>query len=109
MIMEITRNVILDLLPLYLADEASADTRALVQNYLESDPALAKLAERSAMTNLLEDVPIPLSKENQMEAYKEAKRMILQRTVIVAVLIAFAILGMLTLAGMALFFLVNQV
>ena len=109
MIMEITRNVILDLLPLYLADEASADTRALVENYLESDPALAKLAERSAMTDLLEDVPIPLIKENQMEAYEEAKRMILQRTVIVAVLIAFAILSALSLAGLAFFYLVNQV
>jgi hypothetical protein len=30
--MEITRNVILDLLPLHLADEASADTRALSRN-----------------------------------------------------------------------------
>ena len=109
MIMEITRNVILDLLPLYLADEASADTRALVENYLESDPTLAKLAERSAMIDLLKDVPIPLLKENQMEAYKEAKRMILQRTVIVAVLIAFAILSALSLAGLAFFYLVNQV
>ncbi len=109
MIMEISRNIILDLLPLYLADEASADTRALVENYLESDPALAKLTERSAMTDLLEDIPIPLTKENQMEAYEEAKRMILQRTVIVAVLIAFAILSALSLAGLACFYLVNQV
>ena len=108
MIMEITRNVILDLLPLYLEDEASADTRALVENYLESDPTLAKLAERSAMIDLSKDIPIPLVKEDQMEAYKEAKRMILQRTMIVAALIALAILGMLSLAGLAFFFLVNQ-
>ena len=109
MIMEISRNVILDLLPLYLADEASADTRALVENYLESDPALAKLAERSAMTDLMKDIPIPLTKENQMEAYEEAKRMILQRTLIVGALIAFVILSMLSMAALAFFFLVNQV
>ena len=46
--MEITRNVILDLLPLYLADEVSADTRALVEKYLETDPELANIAEQSA-------------------------------------------------------------
>ena len=46
--MDITRNVILDLLPLYLADEVSADTRALVDKYLESDPQLSNLAKQSA-------------------------------------------------------------
>jgi hypothetical protein len=39
--MEITRNVILDLLPLYLADEVSDDTRLLVEKYLETNPELA--------------------------------------------------------------------
>ena len=42
--MEITRNVIEDLLPLYLADEASADTRMLVGEYLKTDPELADVA-----------------------------------------------------------------
>ena len=39
--MEITRDVIKDLLTVYLAGEASADTRRLVEDYLETDPALA--------------------------------------------------------------------
>ena len=34
----VTRGVILDLLPLYLADEVSTDTRRLVECYLETDP-----------------------------------------------------------------------
>ena len=42
--MEVTRSVILDLLPLYLAEEASADTRALVAKHLETDPELARAA-----------------------------------------------------------------
>ena len=45
--MKITRNVIIDLLPLYMADEVSADTRALVDSYLVTDPELAKIAEQS--------------------------------------------------------------
>lgn len=40
--MNVTRDVILDLLPLYLADEASPATRALVDAYLATDPELAR-------------------------------------------------------------------
>lgn len=46
--MEVTRDVIIDLLPLYLAGEASPATRALVDDYLKRDPELAARArERS--------------------------------------------------------------
>lgn len=39
--MEITRDVILDLLPLYLAGEATPATMRLVDEYLDRDPTLA--------------------------------------------------------------------
>jgi hypothetical protein len=39
--MTVTRAVILDLLPLYLAGEASPETMQLVEAYLASDPVLA--------------------------------------------------------------------
>jgi anti-sigma factor RsiW len=39
--MMVTRDVVKDLLPVYLADEASADTRRVVDEFLTSDPALA--------------------------------------------------------------------
>jgi anti-sigma factor RsiW len=42
--MNITRDVVEDLLPLYAAGEASADTRALVDAYLRTDPELARVA-----------------------------------------------------------------
>jgi anti-sigma factor RsiW len=45
--MEITRDVVKDLLTVYLADEASADTRRLVEAYLATDPALAADAARA--------------------------------------------------------------
>jgi len=103
--MEITKNVILDLLPLYLADEVSADTRVLVDEYLESDSELANVVKRSTAMELPEDIPIPLKKERQMETYKEAQRLILQRTVIWGAVVAFAILACLGLAMLALFML----
>ena len=96
--MEVTRNVILDLLPLYLAGEVSPDSRKLVEKYLQTDPELARLAERTAAINLSEDVPVPLTQEDQMEAYKEAKKMMFWRPVIVAVLIAFGLVFVLVMA-----------
>jgi hypothetical protein len=47
--MNVTREVILDLLPLYLAGEASPATRALVEEYLKQDSELTqRVREQSA-------------------------------------------------------------
>ena len=106
--MEITRDVILDLLPLYLAGEVSDDSRALVERYLETDPALAKIAEQSAIINLEEDVPVPLTTEDQMEAYKVAKQQMFWRIVILALVISFALLAFLALAGVIVAFVLQS-
>ena len=99
--MEITRNVILDLLPLFLADEVSADTRALVKEYLETDPELADIANQTETMELPQDIPIPLTKEDKMEAYREAKRFIFLRTAILAISISFTVVCVLALALLA--------
>ena len=44
--MTVTRDVILDLLPLYFAGEVSADTRTLVDDFLKSDPDFARMSRR---------------------------------------------------------------
>ena len=43
--MNVSREVILDLLPLYVAGEASRDSAALVEEYLLRDPELAARAQ----------------------------------------------------------------
>ena len=106
--MNIKREVILDLMPMYLADEVSAETRALVEKYLETDPKLAKVVSESAAMTLPDDIPLPLSKEDQMEAYNEAKQYLYKRTIIWAGVIAFAILSILGLALLAFFMLVSS-
>ena len=68
--MKVTRDVILDLLPIYLADEASEDTRALVANYLEHDPQLMQLALKAGESKIPNDIPITLTEENEMKAFK---------------------------------------
>ena len=52
--MNVTDNVIRDLLPVYLAGEASADTRTLVEEYLKEHPALAAEAKQGAAWSLPE-------------------------------------------------------
>ena len=44
--MDVSRPVILDLLPLYLSEEASPATRALVEEFLRHDPELARQVQR---------------------------------------------------------------
>ena len=53
--MSIARDVILDLVPLYLADEASPASRALVEAHLAEDPELARRVRAMAV----EDVAAP--------------------------------------------------
>ena len=49
--MNVTREVVMDLLPIYFADEASEDTKALVEDYFRQDPDFERVA-RSATTPL---------------------------------------------------------
>ncbi|UCE41895.1 MAG: hypothetical protein JSV17_02615 [Candidatus Aminicenantes bacterium] len=82
--MNITRNIILDLLPLYLANEVSADTRALVEKYLETDPELANVAKQLATLEKPKKIPAPISQDDEMTAYKKARR----RQILYAIILA---------------------
>ncbi len=84
---KITRNVILDLMPLYLAGEASQDTRELVEEYLKNDKELAKMAKESTTFNLPADVPVPLEKDQALQLYIEAKRQMTIRIAIIGLTI----------------------
>jgi anti-sigma factor RsiW len=44
--MKVTRDVIYDLLPGYFASDVSADTRAMVEEYFDTDPEFARMAKR---------------------------------------------------------------
>ncbi len=62
--MKITRDVITDLLPLYLAGEASEDTRTLVEDFFRQDPQFEQLARPSeAPLHALEEQGHPIAQE----------------------------------------------
>ena len=89
--MAVTREVIMDLLPLYLSEEASNDSRALVKEHLENDAELARMATQWK-DRLPELPPVPINPEAQVTAYQEAKRQIANRVITLAAAIAFGIL-----------------
>ena len=86
--MDITKNVILDLLPLYLADEVSEDTRTLIENYLDSDEELAALVEQSAAMELPEDIPVLLTDEDKIKTFKKTRWLLVLTIIILSILIA---------------------
>jgi anti-sigma factor RsiW len=88
----------MDLLPLYLSDEASPDSRALVQEHLEKDPELARLATQWK-DRLPEPPPPPVNPDAQAVAYQEAKRQIANRVITLAIVIA---IGTMVIGGAAL-------
>jgi anti-sigma factor RsiW len=97
--MNVSREVILDLLPLYLSDEASPDTRTLVEQQLAADPDLARLAAQWQQ-RLPQVPPPPVNPDAEALAYREAKRQLANRVVTLAAAIAA---GVLAIGGAALF------
>ena len=72
--MKITREVIPDLLPAYLSKEASADTRALVEEFFKQDPEFAALVKEKKSEELLGRLPVtPLSKDHELETLIRTK------------------------------------
>lgn len=76
--MEISRNVILDLLPLYHAGEVSADTKALVEAYLRANPEFSQSSAALANDALAAAVELPANHE--VKALEQVKRVIRLRS-----------------------------
>jgi hypothetical protein len=74
--MNVTRQVINDLWPLYVAGEASADTRALVEAFFQQDPEFAKaLQEDGDEPMLLHEIP-KLPPDQEAKALRRTKRLL---------------------------------
>jgi len=65
--MNVTREVVKDLLPIYLAGEASGDTKALVEEYFRQDPDFERIARSVAapLETLRAAAPIAASPERK--------------------------------------------
>ena len=89
--MKITRDVINDLLPLYLTGEASKDTITLVEQFLEEGPEYASMI--CDQQPVLPEIEKPLSKENEMIALTHTRALLRKRTYYLAFAIVFILLA----------------
>jgi hypothetical protein len=74
--MNVTREVILDLIPVYLAGEASPATRLLIDEYLRQDPELAQHVRTLAADNLANIKQSPLSSDIELRSLRRARALI---------------------------------
>lgn len=98
---EITREVILDLLPLYLAGEVNPKTSTIIKEYLASDTELAEIAKEMAKADSLNKVPIPFKKETAMETYQEAKKWMTIRVIGIATIVGMVMMCFFTVVGVS--------
>ena len=93
--MDISCNIIRDLLPLYAEDLASEDTRALVQEHL-----CGCIDCTNYLGSLKRETPIPV--ENTPDSLRKVKKTILRRRLLS---VAAALLSLITLASLVFTFL----
>ena len=70
--MNISRDVVKDLITVYLAGDASPDTRAFVESYLKTDPELARDVDAARRSSLdLPATPAPTSEKQVLDATRQ--------------------------------------
>lgn len=74
--MKVTREVVLDLLPVYLAGEASPDTRALIEEYLKQDTELAQRIRLQWADNLAAAVPSALPPDLELRSLRRTRNLL---------------------------------
>ncbi len=90
--MEVTRDVVKDLLTIYLSDEASADTKRLVEEYLQTDAELARDVEHAREAELRLPA-LPASKPTaEREALEATRRLLKNRTSTLVMAVLFTVL-----------------
>ena len=90
--MKITRDVITDLLPVYLSGEASQDTRDLVAVFLKEDPEFARMVE-TEQSPLLPKEQINLPKESEMLTLNATRVLLRKRSLFMGFAIFFTCLA----------------
>ena len=94
--MNVTREVILDLLPVYLAGEASAATRALVDEFLQQDAALGREVRDKVAASLTSIAPPGLPPELELKALSRTRGLLTRQQ---RVLAAAVFLSLVPLSG----------
>ena len=88
--MKITRDIVKDLLPVYLAGDASADTRALLEDWLHTDPELAAQVAQARRIDLpIVPAPSPTAEKRSLD---RTRRYLRGRSVVLGMAVYFSTL-----------------
>ncbi len=90
--MKITKNIILDLLPLYFSGEASKDTVTFVENFFADHPDFAEEAQKLKANLIPNEIPISLTQEDEMKTLNKTRLMIRLRSIFLPIAIFFTLL-----------------
>jgi anti-sigma factor RsiW len=92
--MKITRDLISDLLPAYVSGEATADTRALVEEMSLNDPEIARLVEsaRQERSDPMLQNPVSLPPNLERETVSRTRAMLYRRSWMLALALFFTVL-----------------
>ncbi len=91
--MNVTREVILDLFPVYLSGEASPATRALVEEYLKQDTELAQRLRLQWADNFASAVPSALPPELELRSLRRTRRLLTGQAWLLGFAIGFTALA----------------
>ena len=87
--MKISRDIVKDLIPVYLAGDASADTQAVVESYLKTDPELASDVKAARGGLGLPPTRMPTAEKQALEA---TRQLLKSRTSTLVVAMIFTVL-----------------
>jgi len=90
--MNVTREVIVDLLPVYLSGEASPDTKALVEEFLKQDVELSQRIRNQWIENMAKATPAVLPPELELRILRRTKSLLSRQKWLLAFAILFTFL-----------------
>ncbi len=89
--MNISKDIITDLLPIYYSGECSQDTKSLVEEYLRGNPDFERQARNLSQNPLPEHIPQRLGKNDEIRSLAKAKRSLRLRGSVMALAIFFSL------------------
>ena len=96
--MNVTRDVITDLLPVYFSGEASEDTKQLVEIYFRENPDFEGIARAAAMPleQLRRTAPVAAEAEREKSDLQWARKEFLRRRMVFGVALFFTLAPLMT-------------
>ncbi len=89
--MNISKDIINDLLPLYFLEDCSADTKQLVEEYLKSNPDFEKHVKTLNENPIPKNILQPLQKSDELKSLLKTRRLLKARGIFIGFAIFFSL------------------